>query len=297
MARNEALRLPYFLSYYFKRGVDRIFLIDNNSTDDTVKIALSYGNVHVFKTKESFKYYYFWMENLLQRYGMYHWCLGVDLDEFLIYPHSEEISIRLLIEYLEQKKYSAVYGVLLDMYAGVDLTNINYQAGENPLHYTNYFDVEFNSEYQKLYNEKLGRKFTSIRFSGGMRKRLFGIDPNLTKVSLFRYHPKIYTAAGMHAIDGAVIADIRGAVQHFKYLQDFKDRTLEESRREQHAGGAAFYKPMADSLAKNSITRLHHTGSVKFKNTDQLVDLKVLKTSQAFEYFCNEIKTNQKITE
>ena len=128
MARNEALRLPYFLSYYFKRGVDRIFLIDNDSTDDTVKIALSYDNVHVFQTKESFQYYYFWMENLLQRYGKYHWCLGVDLDEFLIYPHADEISIQLLTEYLEQKKYSAIYGILLDMYADVDLMNIGYQT-------------------------------------------------------------------------------------------------------------------------------------------------------------------------
>lgn len=291
MARNEALRLPFFLSYYFERGVDRIFLIDNNSTDDTVNIALAHDNVHVFQTGESFKYYYFWMENLLRRYGNNHWCLGVDLDEFFIYPRSEEISIRLLTEYLERKQFSAVYGLMLDMYAGTDLMNVGYESGKHPILYADYFDAEYDSEYRELYNEKIGRKFRSLRFSGGMRKRLFGIDPNLTKVSLFRYTPKVYTAAGMHAIDGAEVADIRGAVQHFKYLQDFVDRTIEESKRGQHAGGAALYKPMAERLVEKEVTKLHHPGSVKFEDSYQLVDMGILKTSPDYENFCNRMIT------
>ncbi len=285
MARNEALRLPYFLKYYFDRGVDRIFFIDNNSTDDTVKIALAHERVHLFKTTESFRYYYFWMENLLQRYGKDHWCLGIDLDEFLVYPQSEKVSLGRLIEYLEKYGFSAMYGLMLDMYAGSDLTQIDYKSGEDPLRHCPYFDLHFDQSERHLYNERLGRRFRSMRFSGGMRKRIFGVEPNLTKVPLFKYGPETYTAAGMHAIDGAVVADIRGAVLHFKYLQDFMDRTIEESERGQHAGGAALYKPMAAGLKNNAVTKLFHPDSVKFENTEQLVTLGLLHSSDAYTQF------------
>ncbi|MGD9210371.1 MAG: glycosyltransferase family 2 protein [Desulfobacteraceae bacterium] len=289
MARNEALRLPYFLKYYFERGVDRIFFIDNNSTDETARIALDHERVHVFQTKESFKYYYFWMENLLQHYGKTYWCLGIDLDEFLVYPQAETVSIRHLTEYLEKNGYSAMYGLMLDMYAGTDLKEIAYQSGEDPLKYCQYFDTDFDKSDRELYNEKLGSKFQSMRFSGGMRKRLFGVEPNLTKVPLFKYGSKIYTAAGMHAIDGAVIADIRGAVLHFKYLQDFVNRTIEESQRGQHAGGAALYKPMAEGLKNNTITGLYHPESVKYEDTAQLVALGMLQASNNYEKFCRQM--------
>ena len=38
--RNESLRLPYFLEYYKNLGVDRFFLIDNNSTDGSVQVGI-----------------------------------------------------------------------------------------------------------------------------------------------------------------------------------------------------------------------------------------------------------------
>ena len=39
--RNESLRLPYMLKHHFGAEVDRIFVLDNNSTDDTASIVLS----------------------------------------------------------------------------------------------------------------------------------------------------------------------------------------------------------------------------------------------------------------
>ncbi len=34
--RNESLRLPHFINYYKKLGVDRFIIIDNNSSDSSV---------------------------------------------------------------------------------------------------------------------------------------------------------------------------------------------------------------------------------------------------------------------
>lgn len=36
ICRNESLRLPHFIDYYNNLGVDRIFIIGNNSNDDTL---------------------------------------------------------------------------------------------------------------------------------------------------------------------------------------------------------------------------------------------------------------------
>src|ERR1700730_13092970 len=46
IVRNESLRLPFMLQYYFERGVDRIFVLDNDSLDDTRSIVLSFNNTH-----------------------------------------------------------------------------------------------------------------------------------------------------------------------------------------------------------------------------------------------------------
>ncbi len=45
---NEALRLPYFLNYYRRLGVNKFFIIDNNSTDSTPDILKKQSDVIYF---------------------------------------------------------------------------------------------------------------------------------------------------------------------------------------------------------------------------------------------------------
>jgi hypothetical protein len=285
MARNEKLRLPYFLKYYFEHGVDRIFFIDNNSSDGTLELALQHENVHVYQTDESFKNYYNWTEHLLRRYGCNHWCVAVDLDEFFIYPHSEKITIPQFAEFLERHQHSAVYCLLLDMYSGSNLKTVSYKIGKDPLYYTPYFDPEYSKEVRLFYDVKFRRKIKTIRFGGGMRKRVFDIDPNCTKVPLFKFNRKISAAAGMHAIEGANVSDIFGVVLHFKYLQDYVGRTFEEANRQQHAGGALLYKKMANKLMKDTTSSFYYKGSVKFKSGDQLTDMGLMASSSDYDRY------------
>ena len=41
VGRNEAPRLPEFLEYHRRLGVDRFFFVDNGSIDESVEIALA----------------------------------------------------------------------------------------------------------------------------------------------------------------------------------------------------------------------------------------------------------------
>lgn len=285
MARNEELRLPYFFKYYFDRGVDRIFIIDNGSTDNTLNLALQQDNVHVYQTNETFKKYYNWTEHLLRRHGVGHWCLAVDLDEYMVYPHSEEILIREFVEFLEMHNYSAVYCLLLDMYSKEDMRELSYKQGENPLNHTPFFDSEFTKQIGYIHDVKFKRKFKTIKFGGGMRKRVFNIEPNCTKVPLFKYDRSVSTAAGMHAIEGTNVADIQGVILHFKYLQDFVGRTIEEAKRQEHAGGAFLYKKMANKLKPDTPNSFYYENSVKYKNSGQLLKLGLMTTMPVFEEY------------
>src|SRR5262249_13912145 len=99
IVRNEALRLPFMLRHYFERGVDRIFVLDNDSTDDTRSIALSFDNTHLFYTKDVYPRAGAWVDLLLRHYGNGCWCLVLDADEMIVYPDFEVVSLRELCNF------------------------------------------------------------------------------------------------------------------------------------------------------------------------------------------------------
>ena len=87
--RNEAKRLPEFLSYHRRLGVSRFFFIDNGSTDESVELALAEDSVHVWTTNQLYQESCFgvdWQEALLYEFGVGYWCLLIDLDEFFYFP-------------------------------------------------------------------------------------------------------------------------------------------------------------------------------------------------------------------
>ena len=84
--RDEYSRMPFFIKYYRTKGVDRFFFIDNGSKDRTTEYLLSQPNTHVFSTDEklsSAECGMKWIESLLQRYGVGHWCVIADDDHSL----------------------------------------------------------------------------------------------------------------------------------------------------------------------------------------------------------------------
>jgi hypothetical protein len=289
MVRNESLRLPYFIEYYFAKGVDRIFLIDNGSDDGSIDLALSYENVHVFHTSETFKNYNNWTEILLNEYGKNHWCVAVDADEILFYPYSEMLSIKQMCEFLDKQNYTSIQCLLLDMYSNKPIHSTDYRSGMNPLSVCSYFDPSYEVIEQSWMNHHAQKYFQFNMFTGNMRRRVFGRDENLSKFPLFKYGSGVYAGPGRHALDGTRIADIQGVVFHFKYLYDFNSRVLDEVAREQHAGGAASYKVYARKIIDEPNVNAFHEGSVKFQNNKQLIDMGLMKTSVALEGFVGRV--------
>lgn len=288
VARNESLRLPYFLHYYFQLGIDRIFLIDNNSTDDTKEIALSYDNVHVFTIEQNYKHYWNWMEFFLETYGTGHWCMVVDIDELLSYPSSEIVSLKRLLSYMETNHFTALRCLLLDMYSDRPVKDTYCKPGENPLKVCSFFDTNYLRLKSTSFDKKRWKPFESISHYGGMRQRIFGNVNGrpwffcLSKIPVFKYSEEIYLTEGMHAINGARIADIEGVVFHTKFLSDFIEEAQVESAREQHFHDGAEYKRYHFYLTHNPDLILMNRRSEKLQDLEQLVRLGIMKTSENY---------------
>lgn len=291
VARNEEVRLPYFFHYYSELGVNRFFLIDNDSSDRTVEISLKTKNVHVFQITESFKNFWHWVEYLLENYGMNQWCLVVDVDELFSYPYAESLPLPKLTEYLDINHCTAVKSFLLDMYSKKSINTTEYVQGTNPLKACPYFESGFRKKVQKFFDPKHNSWYIYDSVYGGVRERVFGQIGKynwsycLSKISLLKYSDDVYLSEGMHTLNGGCFSDIEGITFHTKFLFDFVQRAFIESEREVHFCDGIEYKFYSHHLNLSPELSLYKEKSIRYKDTSQLVKLGIMKSSKHYEQF------------
>jgi glycosyltransferase involved in cell wall biosynthesis len=291
IARNEALRLPFLLDHYRRMGVDRVFAVENDSTDDTLSILLAQERTHVFQTSDDYSGHWRWMEYLLEVHGRGHWCLVVDADELLIYPCWEELSIRDLCRFLDRQGATAFGGLLLDLYAAEPFDQLRYRPGDDPLEMRWFYDPDSHRKVEfRVPNPKTGKEFRCEAYLGGVRYRVFGSSPALTKVPLVRWGRDTYLIQGMHAADNAVFSPVEGAVLHFKYLQDFVGRVLYEADRGQHWNDAHEYRIMARRLAGGEVRSFHSPHSQLFTGPDQLTGAGIMRDTPALRDYARRLR-------
>ena len=285
VVRNETLRLPFMLRHYFERGVNRIFVLDNDSTDDTRSIVLSFDNTHLFHTTDIFAHKAAWVDLLLRRYGDGCWCLVVDADEMIVYPDFEMVSLRELCNFLDRECFDALDCVLLDMYPDRPLSEIKYTQGTDLVQIAAWFDESSYTELRAAPSDWHDSNILHqgpLRLFGGMRERVFGVQACVSKVPLVKFRKSIALSLGTHMIQGARVADLRGALLHFKFLDDFAAKAQRESAREQYWNKAQEYKDYASVLCRDPNINFMSPISEKFVSSSQLVTLAVMRTSTRF---------------
>jgi len=194
--------IPHFLKHYFDIGVDRIFYIDNDSSDNSLEMLEQYDRVHVWLQKEKFgvsnKQGITWRSYLLDRYGCGNWCLLVDADELFIYPNYENKTIQEFIKDQEDNGCDRVKARLIEMYSNKKVKNTTLK--DSLIETCPYFD-------KSLY---------------GCRDRLFGLKPFFSKMPLLRYHKDILVIAGAHRAKGYnKLSNINCGLLHFKFISNF----------------------------------------------------------------------------
>lgn len=279
--RNERVRLPWFLDYYRRLGVDRFFFIDNGSDDGSDDWLLAQPDVHIWTSGLAFKRANFgsaWFELLLRRHGVGHWCLTVDVDEFLLFEGAPGRTVRDFCRDLDRRGLRAATGVLLDMYSDRPIRETHYREGDDPLVLCPYFDRAF---YHRRFPQCFQYRNQTIYF-GGVRQRVFPAEHDylLSKCVVLRYEPDVVLTPGQHMTNIAepFLAKEWTCLLHFKFFTSFHDYAQSEARREVHAMGAEQYKAYDRRLAEQpDLTLFDPARSVRFAGTAQLRELGVLE--------------------
>ncbi|MFZ1428569.1 MAG: tetratricopeptide repeat protein [Geminicoccaceae bacterium] len=281
--RNEAVRLPWLFDFYRSQGVDRFFVVDNGSDDGSRDWLLAQPDTHLFLTADSYAVYgggQRWLNHLLNRHGSGTWCLTVDVDEVLGYPHAERLGLQALTAHLDRCGAEALFAVMVDMYAEDSLADVAYGPGDNPLALCPCFD-------RAGYVHRDCPDFPFHLVVGGLVSRyLFDRREDgvyLHKVPLVRWQPGLHYASSTHTLFPVPMAAETGVLLHFKFMADFIDRARIEAERKQYWQGAKRYSEFSRRFAQAAHIDFRCELTERFHSTAQLVELGLMRSSPALD--------------
>ncbi|WP_304616043.1 glycosyltransferase family 2 protein [Paracoccus sp. (in: a-proteobacteria)] len=280
--RNEKARLPYFLDYYRKLGVNHFLFVNNDSDDGSGAYLSEQPDVSVWWTKSGYKKSRFgmdWINWLLMRHGNGHWCLTVDPDEFFVYPHCDNRPLGALTSWLDSSGRRSFPAMLLDMYPKGQIEEQPYTEGTNPFAIARWFDP---ANYTISKNAYYG----NLWIQGGPRTRAFFTEdplagPALNKIPLVKWYWRYAYVSSTHMLlprslnlvydeDGGEQAS--GCLLHAKFLSLFADKSAEELDRGQHYANSREYKAYHAGLRGRG-TDLWCSESREYTGWRQLEDL------------------------
>ncbi|WP_210485156.1 glycosyltransferase family 2 protein [Microvirga antarctica] len=319
VVRNEARRLPYCLDYHRALGIERFFIVDNGSDDDTEALLLSQPDCHVFRATGSFaaaNYGMSWINALVAAHGVGGWCLFIDADELFTYPHCEKVTLQAFCRFLDRRESEGVFALLLDMYSEGAIADAVYESGKPFLSASPYFDRHYTFR-KKFRLRQSDEPLMDTEAVGGPRLRAFypelgdtsAVQQTLRRVvRRLRRHPlgaafgleRLRWGAGIapdltkiplikarqglswtsnHRCTPLRLSPMTGALLHFKFFADFHHRARTEAARAQHWDGGAEYARYAALLEAEPRVSLFYDGSEAYRSTRQLIDLGLMRTS------------------
>lgn len=256
--RNERVRLPYFLRYYRSMGVAHFLFVDNDSDDGSREYLAEQADCSVWTTKHSYKSSQFgvdWINWLLRKYGVGHWTLTLDPDEFFVYPFCDTRPIGALTDWLDSYEIRSFPAMLLDMYPKGPIDAQPYREGQNPFEIACWFD---SGNYMISKNKSM----QNLWIQGGARARMYFPDdpesaPSLNKIPLVRWERGfVYTSSthmllprGLNKVydewGGEMVS---GCLLHAKFLSPLTDKVAEELDRKQHYAESREYRAYAETM-------------------------------------------------
>ena len=239
--RNEKARLPYFLDYYRKLGVNHFFFVDNDSSDGSREYLQDQPDTSVWTTTASYKRSKFgvdWLNGLKAKYADGHWVLVVDVDELLVYPFCDTRPLRALTDWLDAGSIKSFGTMLLDMYPKGKIQHARIREGKDPVKTAPYFDA---SNYFIEKNNKYG----NLWIQGGPRMRSFFRDkpqfaPALNKTPLVKWSKEYVYVSSTHTLLPRGLNLVYdewggqkpcGVLLHTKFMNTFSEKAEEEMAR------------------------------------------------------------------
>jgi len=268
---NGSDYLDWFLDHYRTLGVDHFFITDNGSTDGTLERLSAEPDVSVFFNPDSFAKSGFgvlWVNHLTQRFAVNHWCFHVDMDEGFVFPGCDNgRSLGDLLSYCDDRGFGLVRAAALDMYP----ESLEAVGGADPFAASRYFDVDYFVVPSELP--------PYVMIQGGLRRRLTGLASSMQKSPLVRMAPDVRYLECNHSTTHLPVADVSGAILHYKFVGDLKRRVTEAISRGEHFSQAVSYHRLGESLGASGWSgSLLSPHSRRYEGTASLLQLGLMRS-------------------
>lgn len=284
VVRNGMPWLRTFLQHHRELGASRFVILDNGSDDDTRRYLAAQEDVLLLASDAPYRIY----ENtfkryLADRYGRDRWCLFVDVDELLAYPGMERRSMAELAAFAQQQGFNAVVTQMLDLYPDRPIAEVP-DGPDEDLRASHRCYETASVERQPYAMAPASVVPQEARMHvGGVRRRVFGTNQGLTKVSLFRQDGRLRSFHAWHHVSHAEMADFSVLLLHYPFNRDYRGKMLRTVNEAwQNALWRAEYEGCARGMSENEDLALPGPDTQRYRGPEPLLDEGFLFASPAY---------------
>lgn len=285
LARDGEDHVETFVDHHLRLGASHIVVFDNGSTDGTVDRAKRLDRVTTLRCDLPYKSHsYAYKRLLVERWGGGCWCLLADIDERFDYIGSERLPLKGFLRYLNERRYTAVLAQMVDLFPDGPPSSWP-EGGADLIQASVWYDLSMTFP-SRPWRPMRGNKFSDpgmVFYRGGIRRMAFGASPVLSKFALLnRASAKGPVLESAHLCRGARVADVAGALLHYKYDRAFRNRCVTAVERGNFYSNSAAYRVYLEALDKNPDLRLKGPSARKLGHVNELIETGFLRASPTY---------------
>ncbi len=257
--KNEAVRVPYLLTYYRRLGVQHFVVIDNGSTDGLRESLAGELDVSTYLAAHGYKKSRFgvdWVNEVLYRHCVGKWILFIDADEFLVVANDTQ-DIPAVCAVLERQGRRSLQTMMLDLYSARRADENVIAVDQDPLAVCNLYD---STGYVRRF--EVPSNTTWIK--GGIRGRMFFANdiwagPALNKTPLVKWKRGDAFLKSAHELFPRSLngghGPVQGALLHFKFTNEATSKAVDPLAASEHTSEYGAYQSIREARFVSDITR------------------------------------------
>jgi len=125
-----------------------------------------------------------------------------------------------------------------------------------------------------------------VLIQGGIRKQLTGLAMSMEKLPLVRMAPDMHYLESNHRTTHLPVADVSGALLHYKFVGNSRSRIEQAITRGEHFGGAISYRRLGNAIGSiDSAQSLLSSESRRYHGPFSLEQYGLIKSSALWDAY------------